>query len=180
MMSEPRDQGEPVVIGEAGKRFGLSVSTLRYWEERGLIHATERRGGRRYYGPDQLHRIGLIQMWRETGLMSVDEIAVALGGEGDWREAVQGRVRAIQEQIERLRVGQAHLEHLLTCPRDAPALECEYLRKAVAERMRGNPVTPEDLRHDGDGDAEPHRGHRASAQNGRRTSASPAQQSTTR
>ncbi|KNB50548.1 MerR family transcriptional regulator [Streptomyces caatingaensis] len=138
----------PVVIGEAGKRFGLSVATLRYWEERGLIQPTERRGGRRFYGPEQLHRIGLVQMWRETGLMSLDEIAVALAGESaerDWREAVQGRIDAIQEQVARLTMAKEHLEHLLSCPCDDPAAECTYLSRVVTERMRGNRITPADL-----------------------------------
>ncbi|MEQ0565396.1 MerR family transcriptional regulator [Amycolatopsis sp. NEAU-NG30] len=127
--------------------FGLTVSTLRYWEERGLVSAAERRGGRRWYGAAELHRIGLIQMWQDTGRMSLDEISLLLdgGGDGAWRDVVLDRLQAIDEQIERLQAGRLHLTHLLNCPCGNPASECEYLRETVVRRMAGHPVTPEEL-----------------------------------
>ncbi|WP_028933713.1 MerR family transcriptional regulator [Pseudonocardia spinosispora] len=123
-----------VGIGEAARRFGLAESTLRYWEERGLIAPAQRRGNWRRYGPGELHRIGLIQMWREAGTMSLDEIALVLAGddgERTWRAVVQERIDAITLQQQRLEAARQHLEHLLTCPDEHPADDCPYLREAT-------------------------------------------------
>ncbi|MFP5020322.1 helix-turn-helix domain-containing protein [Pseudonocardia phyllosphaerae] len=143
------DASELATIGEVAERFGLTTATLRYWEDRGLITPEERRSGRRRYGPDQMHRIGLIQMWQNTGLMSLDEIGAILTGgvpaDGGWRAVVLDRIQAIDEQLRILATGRAHLEHLLTCPRDNPAVQCERLRTTVQERMAGNDVTPDQV-----------------------------------
>ncbi|MGH3582324.1 MAG: MerR family transcriptional regulator, partial [Mycobacterium sp.] len=79
-------------IGAAARRFGLAESALRYWERRGLLHPVQLGSGWRRYGPEELHRIGLIQMWRETGMMSLDEIATILTAHNhEWRTADSGR-----------------------------------------------------------------------------------------
>ncbi|KAA8888092.1 MerR family transcriptional regulator [Nocardia colli] len=137
---------ELVAIGEVGRRFKLSVSTLRYWEERGLITASARRAGVRQFDADQLHRIGLIQLWQELGLLSLDEIAAMLSGDAHgWREVVRDRIDAIEAQRRRLAEGQAQLEHMLVCPNSHPAGRCDFMREVIAQRMAGNPITPRDL-----------------------------------
>ncbi|MFC6885654.1 MULTISPECIES: MerR family transcriptional regulator [Actinomadura] len=133
-----------VPIGDVAARFGMAVSALRYWDECGLVAPAERRGGRRWYGPDELHRIALVRIWQGTGLMSLEEIAAVLagGGEGrDWRATVQGRVRAVEAQIDRLNEAKAYLEHLLTCPSDHPADRCPRLR-AATRRWTGEHASP--------------------------------------
>jgi MerR family transcriptional regulator, copper efflux regulator len=119
-------------IGAAARKFGLAESALRYWERRGLLHPAQLSSGWRRYGPEEIHRIGLIQMWRETGMMSLDEIAAILTSrDHSWRTAVTGRIDAIQAQQNRLAKAKAHLEHLLTCPDANPADDCPYLREAT-------------------------------------------------
>lgn len=122
-------------IGAAARRFGLAESALRYWEKRGLLHPAQRRSSWRLYGSEQLHRIGLIKMWRESGLMSLDEIdAILTAGNHDWRDAVRDRLGEIERQQDRLAKAKEHLEHLLTCPDENPAEDCPYLRKMTAEQ----------------------------------------------
>ncbi|WP_024799828.1 MerR family transcriptional regulator [Nocardia sp. BMG51109] len=124
-----------VGIGTAARRFGLAESALRYWEQRGLLRPAQRRSRWRLYGPDELHRIGLIQMWRDTGLMNLDEIATILTAhDHSWRAAVLGRIDAIEQQRKHLATAKAHLEHLLTCPDEDPAGACPYLREMTAAR----------------------------------------------
>lgn len=121
-------------IGAAARRFGLAESALRYWEKRGLLHPAQRRSRWRLYGPEQLHRIGLIKVWRERGLLSLDEIETILtAGNHDWRTAVLDRLEEIERQQDRLAEAKTHLEHLLTCPDANPAEDCRYLRKMTAE-----------------------------------------------
>ncbi|WP_040406239.1 MerR family transcriptional regulator [Amycolatopsis nigrescens] len=138
-MSSHGPTGDELIgIGETAARFGLAGSTLRYWEERGLISPAERRGRWRRYGPRELHRIGLIQLWRDTGLMSLDEIAAVLAGtvrDRTWRSVVLGRLEMIEEQQRRLAAAKEHLEHFLTCPDEHPADNCPVLREMTDVRL---------------------------------------------
>ncbi|MFF3917209.1 MerR family transcriptional regulator [Streptomyces sp. NPDC001852] len=121
-------------IGEVAARLGLTTSTLRYWEERGVLQPAARQSGRRLYGPEELRRIALIQIWQESGMMSLDEIATVLAGRtetGHWRDTVRGRMAAIDEQIDRLTQAKAYLAHYLSCPRDHPADDCPMVSKEV-------------------------------------------------
>jgi DNA-binding transcriptional MerR regulator len=124
-------------IREVADRLQLPLSTLHYWERRGLI-SSRRRGGQRCYDPGQRRRIGLIQLWQSTGLMSLDEIADMLRGRterSDWREVAAGRIRAIDSQLDQLRSARSYLEHMLTCPRDDPAADCPELRRQIDGRL---------------------------------------------
>ncbi|MAM07908.1 MAG: MerR family transcriptional regulator, partial [Hyphomonas sp.] len=47
-------------ISDVAKQSGIPASTLRYYEERGLIRSAGRRGLRRLFEPDVLERLGLI------------------------------------------------------------------------------------------------------------------------
>ncbi|MBU8829748.1 MerR family transcriptional regulator [Mycolicibacterium goodii] len=132
-------EDELIGIGAAARRFGIAESALRYWERRGLLQPAQRRSRWRLYGSDQLHRIGLIHLWRETGLMNVDEIGKILNHSHDWRRAVQERIQAIDDQQRRLTTARTHLEHLLECPDANPATECPVLREMSAERSRPDP-----------------------------------------
>lgn len=109
-------------IGEATARMRLAP--LRYWEARGLLTPPARLRGQRRYDTDALQCIALVQLWRDTGMMSLDDIATVLNGPAagaDWREIVHARKAAITEQVQRLTSATAYLEHLLGCPRADPA-----------------------------------------------------------
>ncbi|GAA1918309.1 MerR family transcriptional regulator [Streptantibioticus ferralitis] len=123
-----------LTIGEVAARLGLTTSTLRYWEERGVLQPAARRSGRRLYGPEELRRIALIQIWQGSGTMSLDEIAIVLAGRtetGHWRDTVRGRMAAIDGQIDRLTQAKAYLAHYLNCPRDHPADDCPMVSEEV-------------------------------------------------
>ncbi|MCP2163307.1 MerR family transcriptional regulator [Goodfellowiella coeruleoviolacea] len=123
-------------IREVADRFGLPISTLHYWERRNLIRP-HRRSGRRYYSRNQVYRIALIQLWRDTGQLSLDEIATVLAGRTathDWRDTVAARVEAIGAQITRLTTARTYLSHLLECPQDNALEQCPQFRATVAEK----------------------------------------------
>ncbi|GAA3619845.1 hypothetical protein GCM10022419_126830 [Nonomuraea rosea] len=117
-------------IGEVAKRFGVEVSTLRWWEKCGLLVPSGRESGRRRYDAADIRRVALIQLLQETALMSLDEIRMVLSGgrhSGGWRQAVQARLTACEEQQVRLRSAQAYLSHALNCRRDDPVDGCPHL-----------------------------------------------------
>lgn len=61
-------------IAELAKRSGLPASTLRYYEEKGLIRSLGRHGLKRVFAPDVLSKLALVSMAKQSGF-SLDEIA---------------------------------------------------------------------------------------------------------
>ncbi|MEO1294812.1 MAG: helix-turn-helix domain-containing protein [Cyanobacteria bacterium J06636_16] len=64
-------------IAEVAKASGLPASTLRFYEEKGLIESTGRNGLRRLFSNNVLERLALISLGRSAGF-SLDEIAEML------------------------------------------------------------------------------------------------------
>ncbi|MGW5716102.1 MerR family transcriptional regulator [Amycolatopsis sp. NPDC003865] len=138
-------------IGEAAAAVGVAVSALRYWDERGLVTPAARKGGKRYYGPDELHRLAAVKMLQDTGLLSLDEIALVLRGpdHGDWRAAVRDRIAELAEQRRKLAIAETFLSHFLRCPRDHPIETCPSLRdhtERVLNAAKASPPEQEGLR----------------------------------
>jgi len=54
-----RSSGEDLDIAEVARRSGVPASTLRFYEKKGLIASTGRRGLRRVFDPRVLERLAL-------------------------------------------------------------------------------------------------------------------------
>ena len=65
-------------ISQVAKKSGVSASTLRFYEEKGLITSIGRQGIRRVFSPNVLERLELIALGRAAGF-SLEEIAGILG-----------------------------------------------------------------------------------------------------
>nr|WP_197725162.1 helix-turn-helix domain-containing protein [Pseudanabaena sp. ABRG5-3] len=68
-------------ISEVAKASGLPASTLRFYEEKGLIQSNGRSGLRRLFSEDVMDRLALIALGRSAGF-SLDEIAEMFTPEG--------------------------------------------------------------------------------------------------
>ncbi|MFG3656317.1 MerR family transcriptional regulator [Streptomyces sp. NPDC047706] len=66
---------------EVARRSGVPASTLRFYEEEGLIASVGRRAGRRVFDPGVFERLALIAMGRASGF-SLDEIALMSAPDG--------------------------------------------------------------------------------------------------
>jgi MerR family mercuric resistance operon transcriptional regulator len=79
-----------ITIGEASRRTGCKIETIRYYERAGLMPAPPRSsGGYRLYGEALLKRLNFIRRGRELGfsLNRVRELlALAEGGGSNCRE----------------------------------------------------------------------------------------------
>ncbi|QLE70225.1 MerR family transcriptional regulator [Streptomyces rectiverticillatus] len=120
-------------IRQVADHFDLPISTLHYWERRGLI-TPYRHFGHRHYNADQIYRIALIRLWRATGQMSLDEIAAVLSERPDtsgWRETVTARIAAIEAQLTQLDTARSYLRGLLECRHDDALEHCEGFRAQV-------------------------------------------------
>ncbi|MGW6720002.1 MerR family transcriptional regulator [Streptomyces sp. NPDC054995] len=115
-------------IGELAEHLGVSVKTVRFYSERGLLpEASRSAGGHRRYGPDAVERLGMIRSLRSLDL-SVPEVRRILDeqagqGEGDGtgeggalEDAVAGRLRALGSELAALRWREAALRLVQECP----------------------------------------------------------------
>jgi DNA-binding transcriptional MerR regulator len=60
-------------ISEVARQSGLPASTLRYYEEKGLVASNGRRGLKRTFDPGVFEKLGLIALGRAAGF-TLDEI----------------------------------------------------------------------------------------------------------
>jgi DNA-binding transcriptional MerR regulator len=59
-----------VRIGELASRTGVSVRSLRYYEEQGLLASTRSASGQRHYTDNEIERVTFIQRLYAAGLSS--------------------------------------------------------------------------------------------------------------
>ncbi len=77
-------------VGEIASRAGITVPTLRYYEERGLVHSQRNSGNQRRYKRMSLRRLAVIAAGQRVGL-SLEQIKSALD---EWcRYAARSRRR---------------------------------------------------------------------------------------
>ncbi|MEU6196581.1 MerR family transcriptional regulator [Streptomyces sp. NPDC047061] len=57
-------------IGDLAARTGVSVRSLRYYEEQGLLDSSRSSGGHRYYGEEGVDRVAYLQRLYAAGLSS--------------------------------------------------------------------------------------------------------------
>lgn len=71
-------QTEPTIaIGQLAGRTGLSVSAVRFYEARGLVHAVRTSGGQRRFLRSDIRRLSFVRIAQQLGL-SIEEIAAEL------------------------------------------------------------------------------------------------------
>lgn len=134
-------RGELHQIGEVAERLGLSLRTVRYYEEVGLVAPAERSpGGFRLYDDDAIDRLELIKQMKplEFSLEETRELLALRQRLGD--AALPAAERA--ELVERLAMFTAAAEercdrlaeHLARAEAFAETLRREIRRAKAAER----------------------------------------------
>lgn len=134
-------------IAEVAKRATMPASTLRYYEERGLITSVGRRGLRRLFDPDVLERLALIALGRASGF-SLDEIAAMFAPDGQPqidRQLLTEKADELDQTIRKLGALRDSLRHAAACP--APShMECPTFRRllkaAASGAIKGPVISP--------------------------------------
>lgn len=125
-------------INEVAQRSGVPASTLRYYEERGLIASVGRRGLRRLFDARVLQRLMLIALGRSAGF-TLDEIAGMFTADGRPqidRSALATKADELDSTIRQLRAMRDGLRHAAACP--APShLECPTFRRLMRSAASG-------------------------------------------
>jgi DNA-binding transcriptional MerR regulator len=121
-------------IAWVAKHAGVPASTLRYYEEVGLVTSIGRQGLRRVYANGVLDRLALIALGRAAGF-SLEAIAAMLGPDGKPRidrKALAAKADELDAKIRHLRAVREGLRHAAACP--APShLECPTFRRLLRE-----------------------------------------------
>ena len=105
-------------IAEVAKRTGLPASTLRYYEEKGLIASVGRDGLRRRFAPAVLDQLSLIALGQAAGF-SLGDIAGMFSADGRAqidRAALRSKADDIDATIKRLQALSNGLRHAAVCP----------------------------------------------------------------
>ena len=125
-------------INEVVRASGVPASTLRYYEEKGLITSIGRRGLRRLFEPRVVERLALIALGRAAGF-SLDEIARIFGPDGHPsidRELLAGKADELDRAIRKLSAMRDGLRHAAACP--APShMECPTFRRLMSVAASG-------------------------------------------
>jgi len=126
-----------VDIADVARRSGVPASALRFYEARGLIESTGRRGLRRLFDAGVLDRLALIGLGRAAGF-SLDEIGVMLGRRGRPtidRIALAAKADALDATIGRLLGLRDALRHAAACP--APShFECPTFQRLMKQTAK--------------------------------------------
>ncbi|MFF3940060.1 helix-turn-helix domain-containing protein [Streptomyces phaeofaciens] len=127
-----------LTIGELARATGLTVRTIRYWSDEGVLTPAARStGGYRLYDAGSAARLELIRTLRELGL-GLTDVRRVLAGERTVAQVAAAHVSALDAQIRSLKVTRAVLSSVAR--RGASAEETTLMNKlarlSAAERGR--------------------------------------------
>jgi MerR family redox-sensitive transcriptional activator SoxR len=112
---------ESLPIGEVARLSGKAPSSIRYYEEIGLLEAPERISGRRRYPPSVVRTLAVIETAQKAGL-SLDEIRLLLEASSSdhaaterLRQVAEQKLPVLREAIERAEIVRRWLEDAARC-----------------------------------------------------------------
>jgi MerR family redox-sensitive transcriptional activator SoxR len=111
-----------LAVGEVAKRSGVAVSTLHFYEAKGLIRSTRTAGNQRRYTRDVLRRVAIIKVAQRAGipLSSIRKALAALPEERtptgeDWRKLSSEWKAELEDRIARLTRLRDRLDGCIGC-----------------------------------------------------------------
>jgi len=130
-------------IGQVAERAGVPASTLRYYEEKGLIRAIGRHGLRRVFDACVLDRLALIALGRAAGF-SLDEIAAMFAPDDRPRidrQMLLDKSAELDRTIRQLGAMRDGLRHAAAC-RAPSHMECPTFRRILKAASAGALAVP--------------------------------------
>ena len=126
-------------ISEVSRRSGLPASTIRFYEQKGLIRSIGRRGLRRLFSTDIEERLALIKLGQAAGF-SLDEISVMFSTKPLAIDRTQLLTKAdtLDKKIRQLTAIRDGLRHAAVCP--APShLACPTFQRLLKLVSKNRP-----------------------------------------
>ncbi|WP_343071519.1 MerR family transcriptional regulator [Brevibacillus choshinensis] len=112
----------PIHISELSRRTGVSLRSLRYYEEKELLRPSRQENGYRDFDESDIERVRIIQLYFSLGLKTSDILSFfdCAFGEEIKQECLPNAIRVgerkleeIKQQIETLRKAESLLEENL-------------------------------------------------------------------
>ena len=117
--NKDRDDKEVYRIGDLAREFNVSLRTLRFYEDRGLI-SPERSGSTRLYSVNDRRRLKIILLIKNVGFSLIDIqefLNLYDAGDGDSNSDVI--VAKFSEQLEKLKIQRAEIDQSIDDIRNA-------------------------------------------------------------
>ena len=111
-----------LTVGEVAARSGVAVSTLHFYETKGLISSWRNSGNQRRYTREVLRRVAVIKVAQRTGI-PLEEIREALAtlpekrtpNSDDWKKLSAMWRSHLNDRIERLTLLRDQLDGCIGC-----------------------------------------------------------------
>ena len=120
--AEPLFPGGTLSVGEVAKRSGVAVSTLHFYETKGLIRSLRTEGNQRRYPRGVLRRVAVIKVAQRTGIpLASIQAALANLPQGraptaeDWAELSRTWRAELDDRIRRLAQLRDQLDDCIGC-----------------------------------------------------------------
>ena len=129
---------KPLDITEVARRAGVPASTLRFYEEKGLIASIGRSGLRRLFDARVLERLAFIALGRASGF-SLDELAHMFAADGKPRidrQVLAAKAEELDRTIRELTAMRDGLRHAVAC-RAPSHMECPTFQRLLRAAAAG-------------------------------------------
>ncbi|OJZ74793.1 MerR family transcriptional regulator [Mycobacterium paraffinicum] len=107
-----------LTIGEVARQAGVAATTLRYYEQIGLVPPPRRVGGQRRYDDSVLARLEVIRLCKSAGF-ALEEIQLLFADDAPGRPAsralAESKLAEIDAQMEALARARAVIEWGMRC-----------------------------------------------------------------
>ncbi|MBY7769797.1 redox-sensitive transcriptional activator SoxR [Vibrio fluvialis] len=111
-----------MTVGEVAQRAGVKVSTLHFYEQKGLIHSWRNAGNQRRYHRNVLRRIAVIKAAQMVGL-TLEEVAESLAdlpkhqapSRQEWEQMASNWNAMLEHRIAQLKALQKDLGGCIGC-----------------------------------------------------------------
>jgi DNA-binding transcriptional MerR regulator len=128
-------------IAQVARKSGVAASTLRFYEEKGLIASVGRQGLRRRFAPGVLDQLALVALAQTAGF-SLDEIRSMFSPDGQPdidRRMLAAKADEIDRTVKRLQAVSKSLRHAAVCPARSH-MECPTFQRLL---QTAGTATPE-------------------------------------
>ncbi|MAC89578.1 redox-sensitive transcriptional activator SoxR [Maricaulis sp.] len=113
---------DPLSIGQLAERTSVSVSAIRFYEDKGLVQPSRNAGGQRRFKRADVRRISFILIAQQLGL-TIREIGDALTAlpdrrtptQADWARISTGLKDRLDQQIDELTRMRGRLDSCIGC-----------------------------------------------------------------
>ena len=117
-----------MTVHEVARISGVSVRTLRYYDQIGLLKPAQlSEAGYRLYDDESLQKLQQIMLYRELEFPLKEIRRILDSPDFDWKQA-------LEEQIELLTLRREHLDNLISFARGIKAIGVRYLDFSVFDK----------------------------------------------